>query len=106
MSGRIVIATYKPKPGKETELEKLMATHLPRLRAEGLVTQRQSIIMKADDGTILEIFEWKSKDAIQKAHSNPSVLQMWQEYSEVCEFIPAVQVEEISNIFPEFSPLN
>jgi len=106
MNGRIVISAYKPKPGKEAELKKLMLTHLTRLQAEGLVTARESIVMQSLDGTILEVFEWQSKEAIESAHSNPAVLQMWQEYAEVCEFVPASQVEEISGLFSEFTPLN
>lgn len=106
MKGRIVISSYKPKPGKTHELERLMTTHLSRLRDEGLVTERESIVMQALDGTILEVFEWKSKDAIESAHSNPAVLKMWGEFAEVCEFVPAAQVAEISEIFSEFTPLN
>ena len=106
MTGRIVIAAYKPKPGQQEQLEKLIASHLAILRNEDLVTDRQSIIMKADDGTILEVFEWKSKQAIESAHENPAVLKMWQDYAEVCDYIPAGQVAEISQLFSEFTPLN
>lgn len=106
MTGRIVIAGYKSKPGKEKELEQLMATHLPRLRAENLVTDRDSIIMKSADGTILEVFEWQSNEAIERAHSNPQVQRMWAEYSEVCEYVPASEVKEISELFSNFTPLN
>lgn len=106
MNGRIVISSYKPKPGKEAELQRLMATHLSRLRDEELVTDRESIVMKSDDGTILEVFEWKSKDAIERAHSNPAVLQMWSEFAEVCEFVPASRVAELSELFAEFTPIN
>lgn len=106
MSGRIVIAGYKPKPGKEAELEALMNTHLVRLRAQNLVTDRDSIIMKSEDGIILEVFEWISNDAIQQAHSNPHVQKMWAEYAEVSEYIPASQVKELSQLFSNFQPLN
>lgn len=106
MNGRIVIAAYRPKPGKGAELEKLMNTHLSTLHSEGLVTERPSIAMKATDGTILEVFEWKSKEAIAQAHSNPTVLQMWQEYAEVCDFVPVDQVDEMAALFSEFTPLN
>lgn len=106
MSGRIVIVGYKPKPGKEAQLEKLMATHLSRLRKEDLVTDRDSIIMKSEDGTILEVFEWKSNEAIENAHSNPEVQKMWMEYSDVCEYVPVASVKEISDLFSNFEPLN
>jgi len=30
---------------------------------------------------------------------------MWQEFSAVCEYIPAGQVKEFQSMFSEFSPL-
>ncbi len=103
--GRIVIVAYKPKPGMQEELRDLMKTHLPTLRSEDLVTDRESIIMEAADGTIIEVFEWKSSEAIASAHSNPAVGEMWQRYEKVCDFIPAGKVAEMHQIFSEFSPL-
>lgn len=104
--GRIVIVAYKPKPGKERELEQLIKTHIPTLRSEGLVTDRESIIMRAEDGTILEVFEWKSKEAIESAHANATVQEMWEKYSSVCEYIPVAQTKEASQLFSEFTPLD
>ena len=72
--GRIVIACYRPKPGKLDALRALMADHLPILRSQDLVTDRESIIMEAEDGTIVEVFEWKSQEAIEAAHSNMFLL--------------------------------
>ena len=102
--GRIVIACYRPKPGKEKELDSLMKSHVDRLRQEGLVTDRESILMKSDDGTVVEVFEWKSKEAVEQAHSNPTVQQMWAEYSEVCDYEAPTNIEEFKNLFSEFTP--
>ena len=104
--GRIVIAAYRPKPGREAELRELMKTHLTILRGQDLVTDRESIIMEAEDGTILEVFEWRSKEAIAAAHENPAVLAMWGEYAEVCDYVPAGEAAEIGQLFSEFTPLN
>ncbi|MDB5009145.1 MAG: hypothetical protein JWP45_3538 [Mucilaginibacter sp.] len=104
--GKMVIACYKPKPGKAAALKELMKTHLPRLKAEGLVTNRQSIIMEAADGTILEVFEWLSQEAIDQAHTNQAVLKMWGEYGEVCDYVPVGSLTEAANMFALFDPLN
>ena len=66
-----MIVAYRPKPGKETELLKLVHSRVPTLRKEGLVTDREPIIMRARDGTIIEVSEWKSQEAIDAAHKNP-----------------------------------
>ncbi len=104
--GRVVVVAYKPKPGKFEALKKLMKTHLSILRKQGLVTDRESIIMVAEDETIIEVFEWKSKQAIDDAHNDPVVQKMWARYFEICAFIPATQVKEFSEIFSEFTPIN
>jgi hypothetical protein len=103
--GRIVIAAYKAKPGKAAELRRLMRDHLSTLRAQQLVTDRLSILMQAKDGTIVEVFEWFSREAIESAHSNPVVREMWRKYEEVCEYVPIGEVEEAGELFSEFSPL-
>lgn len=103
---QIVIACYKPKPGKAGALKELMKTHVPRLKAEGLVTSRQSIVMEAKDGTIIEVFEWLSAEAIASAHTNPNVLKMWGEYAEVCDYVAPNSVAECAVTFAGFKPLN
>jgi quinol monooxygenase YgiN len=103
--GRIVIVGYKPKPGKAEALRSLASTHVQRLRAEGLVTPREAIIMEASDGTIIEVFEWKSKEAIESAHQNPAVQALWKEFSDVCDYVPVASIAEAKQLFAEFSPV-
>jgi len=102
---RIVIVAYKPLPGKEKALEELMKTHWDTLNKEGLVSNRKSIIAKSSNGAIIEVFGWKSKEAIEYAHTNKAVQEMWQEYARVCEFIPIGQVPESEQLFSEFAPI-
>jgi quinol monooxygenase YgiN len=103
--GRIVIAAYRPKPGRQQALEALMRRHHERLRAEGLVTDRQPTLMRAKDGTVVEVFEWLSADAIAAAHSNRTVQRMWDEYAEVCDYVPLHEMTETHNLFAEFEPM-
>lgn len=104
--GRIVIACYKPKLGKAAALRELMKTHLSTLHREGLVTDRESILMEAKDGTIIEVFEWKSKAAIEQAHANAAVQRMWGEYEGVADYIPVADIAEARELFSEFTPLS
>jgi quinol monooxygenase YgiN len=104
MESRIVIVAYKPKAGKTDALHQLMREHLSILKQQDLVTDRAFIIMEAKDGTIIEVFEWKSEAAVEQAHCNPAVLEMWKKYEEVCEFIPLSQVEESAKVFSHFAP--
>jgi quinol monooxygenase YgiN len=103
--GQIVIACYRPKPGAEAALKELMRTHVQRLAAEGLVTNRTPILMQVADGTFVEVFEWKSEEAVEAAHTNPAVLKMWEEYEEVCDYVPVSAVPEASELFSGFRPV-
>jgi quinol monooxygenase YgiN len=104
--GKTVIVAYKPKPGKAANLKELIKTHLPLLKQEGLVRDRESYIMEAADGTIVEVFEWLSEEAMQQAHKNPAVLKMWGEYAEVCDYVQLNSLAEAGNLFASFAALN
>ena len=104
--GVIVIVAYKPKPGKQDALKKLMAIHYPVLEKEGLVTERTPILMVAEDGTNVEVFEWLNEEAIQQAHTNPEVLKLWAAYFEVCDVVPLVTLPESKTMFASFAPLS
>ena len=104
--GRIVIVAYKPKPGKAEALKEFTKAHVSRLRVEGLVTDREPVIVESADGTIVEVFEWLSAEAIEQAHSNPAVHQLWAEYAEVCDYVPLNTLGETRNLFAEFTAID
>jgi quinol monooxygenase YgiN len=101
----MVIVAYRPRPGKEALLLELMKEHLPTLQGQGLATERRSYLMRSADGTIIEVFEWKSKAAIEAAHTNPVVLKMWERYAEACEYVPLNTVKECTDMFAGFEPI-
>jgi len=105
MEGIIVIVAYRPKPGKETELLELVRNRAPTLRKEGLVTDRKPTIMRARDGTIIEVSEWKSREAIDAAHKNPNVLAMWDKFFKLCDCIPLKNLPESEEMFAGFEPI-
>jgi hypothetical protein len=102
----LAIATYKPKQGKENELMKLVATHLPTLRELGLVTDKPSYLAKSSDGSIIEIFEWASGDAINTAHQHPSVAEIWNKMGLVADFFPISSLPESESPFTGFEIIN
>src|SRR5207249_1775957 len=105
MRGVIVIVAYRPKPGKENELVDLVRSRVPTLRKENLVTDRVPIIMRARDGTIIEVSEWKSQEAIDAAHKNPNVLAMWNKFFAICDCVPLNTLAEATEMFAAFEPI-
>src|ERR1700736_1424875 len=102
MKGVIVIVGYWPKHGKEKELLDLVRSRVPTLRKENLVTERVPTIMRARDGTIIEVSEWKSKEAIDAAHKNPNVLAMWNKFFALCDCVPLKSLAEAEEMFAGF----
>ena len=105
MPGICVIVAYRPKPGKANELLALVRSRVPTLRKEGLVTDRQPVIMRSRDGTIIEVSEWKSREAIDAAHKNPSVLAMWNKFFAICDCVPLNTLAEAEEMFAGFEPI-
>lgn len=103
--GRIVIVAYRPKPGCAEDLLQVCTGHVPLLRAEGLATERPCVLMKSADGTVVEVFEWVSEQAIQDAHRSPAVQQLWERFAQVCDYIPVASVPEASKLFSEFTAI-
>ncbi len=106
MKGVCVIVAYRPKAGMESELLELVRRRVPTLRKEGLVTDRAPIIMRTRDDTIVEVSEWKSREAIETAHRNPNVLAMWQQFFALCDCVPLKTLPEAEEIFAGFEPVD
>jgi hypothetical protein len=104
--GSISIACFKPRPDCEQELTELVRNHFALLRAEGLVTERAPVVMRCNDGTIVEVFEWVSREAIEGAHKNPVVLDLWKKFEAVCWYETPSNVPEFQNMFAHFEPLS
>jgi hypothetical protein len=103
--GRFVIAAFKPKPGMAPQLLAVVDKHWRILAEQGLVTERPRYAMQAADGTVLEVFEWRSPEAIDAAHHNPAVLALWGEFEATCEYVPLAALPESQHPFSEFRPL-
>ena len=101
----IVIVAYKPKPGKEADLLQLTREHVPLLRAEGLATGHPVTACQARDGTIVEVFEW-ADGGVQRAHTNPVVMKLWERYAAACDIVPLTSLPEASTMFASFTPLD
>ena len=101
----LVIATYRPKPGKEEALREAVAGHIDILHGEALITDRPTVRMVASDGTLLEIFEWASDEAALAAHSNPTVQSFWRSLEPLCDHVPLKDLAEAKERFASFKPL-
>lgn len=103
--GRFVIVAYKPKPGMKKRLLAAVEKHARVLRARNLISERPVHAMRAKDGTIVEVFEWLSLEAIERAHKDLAVQALWGEFGAACDYIPIGSVAEAQHVFSEFEGL-
>ncbi len=100
--GRFVIVGYTPKAGKEQQLLAAVRKHLQVLQSEQLVTDKPAYVMRAGDGTIVEVFEWRSAEAIHQAHNNPAIQALWGEFGAACDYTPLSKLAETHQMFAKF----
>lgn len=103
--GRFVIVAYQPKPGQDQALRAAVKKHCEVLRAEDLITAREPYVMVGSDGTVVEVFEWRSPEAIEAAHGSPAVQALWAEFEACSTYTPLIEVPEAQQMFAEFDPL-
>jgi CDGSH-type Zn-finger protein len=100
--GVMVVAAYRPKPGRDRELLDLVRSHAPLLRAEGLVGPEPALCGRAADGTLVEVFVWTSKEAIAQAHENAAVGALWERFAAVSDWVKFKDLAEAADLFAEF----
>ncbi|GLX70344.1 hypothetical protein [Paenibacillus glycanilyticus] len=101
----IAFALYRPHAGKEKELHAIVKEHGPALIQEGLITELPVLKLEAEDGTVIEIFEWKSEESMHQAHKSPVIWPIWERMMEVAEMTGLGSLKEAGHPFPNFKRL-
>jgi hypothetical protein len=102
----LVLAIYRPFAATNRQMMlDLIRSHNATLRVEELITDRPAMLVEAQDGAFIEIFEWKPGGA-QKAHDHKAVQKIWKRMEELCEFAPLISLPEAENTFPHFKPVD
>ena len=103
--GLISFAAFRPKPGREQELLTVIDERVALMRSLGLVTERPVVNMRAGDGTIIQVSEWASQEAIDRAHETPEVLALWRRYEECADHVMPGSLPDLADPFPCFETL-
>jgi quinol monooxygenase YgiN len=104
MSALVTMALYQAHEGKEKQLNEILKNHIKTLEAEDLITSTKPIRAKASNGTVIEIFEWKSEQAKDAAHESSVVMKIWNEIMEVADIKSLTSLDEAKHPFPNFAP--
>jgi hypothetical protein len=82
-----------------------VAMHYPVLRKLELITDRAPVVARAGDGSIVEVFEWVSEEAAQKAHEHPEIAAVWESMGKVGDVAALSSLAEVRHPFPHFEPV-
>ena len=91
---------------KDHALLAALKKHVSILQEEGLASDRPPIFMKSSHQEYIEVFEWKSSDAIERAHQNSKVQTLWQEFSACCTYETLSSLSESLDLFAEFETID
>ncbi|MET0593039.1 MAG: hypothetical protein ABW133_10090 [Polyangiaceae bacterium] len=103
----VTICRYQVKPGKEAEMEKLLAKHWPALHKAGLVTDEPARVFrglpsqKPGDrhgaaSVYVEFMTWKDENSSNVAHQSPDVMAVWEPMGAICEQMDFPSFEELA----------
>jgi hypothetical protein len=101
----IALILYSPRKGREQELVDMLQNNIPVMRKLGLVTDREQIIARSKDGSILQVFEWKRDDSQDQAMAHPVCQDMWLKVGNISEFQKPVAVAEFNEVFSMFETI-
>ena len=99
---RMVVVAYRPHPERIGDFLACLRDHVPILRSEGLATMQPPLVMRAASGAFVEIFEWQSDAAIERAHQNSAVAALWARFSACCDYVPLASLPEAQHPFSPF----
>src|SRR5580700_3945839 len=102
MTGRIVFALYRPHAGQDAAVRALIARHGPALRKLELITDRPEVLVRAGDGTYVQVFEWVSEAAARIAHEHPEVAEIWDGIGAIADYPPLASLAEAQRPFSHF----
>ncbi|WP_235550157.1 hypothetical protein [Paenibacillus sp. Soil724D2] len=66
------------------------------------ITDFTPVTLQSVDGTLIEIFEWLSEEAKDKAHTSPKVWPIWENMMKVAELVSLSSLPEADKPFPNF----
>jgi hypothetical protein len=87
MATELVLAAYRPRPGRDEELVRLLHDDVATLRRRGDATARPAPLIRTERGELLVVLVWASEHAVGDAHEDPEVVELWRRKDQLAEYI-------------------
>lgn len=81
----VVMAVYRVAVSKQTEMLRVIREKREYFSRVGYMTSRIPTLVRSPKNPefMIDIFEWSSEDAIEKAHADPVVRRLWSRMEEL-----------------------
>lgn len=89
----------------QKKLLEILQRHVPTLRQYELIDEAPAFLLQSEDGTLIELFEWKDEKAMHVAHEHPAIRTIWGEMEGICTFPSLQDLPEAKHRFPNFKLL-
>lgn len=110
MKAVIVTATYEVPLQNQPEFLRIVGAKRKYFVEKGFATDRTPVLMHSHSRPeiLIEVFEWTSEQAIQRAHEDPGVLEFWGQMEKQWTRggFPLSELPESSQQFPNFAPVD
>ena len=94
-----VLCLYRVRLGDEASFRELLARHGSTLRAEGLLSEAPTRLLRSTDrsgrAVFLESFQWRDAAAPDAAHRSSRVMALWGPMEQLCEELEFLATEPL-----------
>lgn len=99
----LAFSAYRPRAGKDDDLLELFRDELETLRRRGHVTERPAPVVRTPAGEYLVALEWATEHAVDDAHADPEVLEVWERKAQLAEYVAPRDLAGMDSPFARFS---
>jgi hypothetical protein len=92
MPTRLTLSAYRARPGGDAEVLPHLRAEIATLRERGHITARPAAICRTADGNYLVISEWSTDTAVDDAHADTVITDVWRRKEELLEYLPPAEL--------------
>jgi len=92
-TSRLSLSAYRPRPGRGDDVVPHLREEVATLRTHGYITSRPAPICVTGSGEYLVIVEWATETAVDEAHADDVILEVWRRKEQLAEYIAPADLD-------------
>jgi hypothetical protein len=102
---RLSLSAYRPRPGRRDDLLPHLRAEIAALRERGHITARPAPICGTPGGAYLVIAGWATETAVDDAHQDDVILEIWRRKEQLVEYIAPADLDRSDVPFASYDVL-